>query len=171
MGETAPVRLLRVDEDVLERLLHTAVTDAEPIDVMPPVDGPPGWNTRREEAFRAYHRARREGLDGPLREVTYAIEAGGEVVGAARLEHREPPGTPGVLEAGVWLGRSARGLGIGTAVVRALLAETAASGAATMIAETTAGNAAAVAALRRLGASLTTDAPTGQVHAELPAVP
>jgi hypothetical protein len=57
------------------------------------------------------------------------------------------------------------------AVLRALLAEAAAAGAETLIAETTTDDHASQTALRRAGAVLTVDEHSGQVHAELPASP
>jgi RimJ/RimL family protein N-acetyltransferase len=164
-GLSAPpvVALAVVDEDTLAALLEAAVADAVPEDVMAPVPGPPGWTAARRAAFAAYHRACRTGLDGPQRQVTWAVVADGAVVGAARLASV----APGTLEAGVWLGRSVRGRGIGTALVPLLVAEARALGAAMLVAETTAGNAGALAALRRNGARLTIGA-GGHVHAEVP---
>lgn len=159
------VRLQPVDDDVLEDLLAAAVADADPEEAMPPVAGPPGWTVARREAFRAFHRDRRDGLAGPLQEATFAVVTDGEVAGSARLQRREGPAT---LEAGLWLARSARGRGIGTAVLRALLDEAAASGAHTVIAETTESNAAALGSLRGIGARLTVDGASGHVYARLP---
>ncbi|MCC3654221.1 GNAT family N-acetyltransferase [Streptomyces sp. S07_1.15] len=158
------VALRRMDEASLEGLLAVAVDDAAPEEVMPPVAGPPGWTPERQEAFRAWHRARRAGLAGPLRESTYAIIHDGETVGAARLAAR---GSGEALETGMWLARSQRGRGIGTAVLRALLDEAARAGARVVVADTTAQNAAALAALRRNGATLTSSEDTADVHAEL----
>ncbi|KAF4405840.1 MULTISPECIES: GNAT family N-acetyltransferase [Streptomyces] len=163
--DSGDVELRRLGEETLRELLATAVADAEPEDVMPPVAGPPGWTPARRDAFVAWHRARRPGLDGPRAEATYAVVAGGEVVGSARLARRG--GAPGELETGLWLGRSARGLGIGTAVLRAVLAEAARAGARAVVADTNSGNRAAIAALRRCGAELTTDHETGRVAARL----
>jgi hypothetical protein len=105
VSEKPVVCLLSVDDDALERLLATAVTDADPAEVMPPVAGPAGWTAQRQDAFRAFHRARRGGLAGALHESTFAVAADGLIVGSARLELKEP----GTLEAGLWLARSARG--------------------------------------------------------------
>jgi RimJ/RimL family protein N-acetyltransferase len=157
------VALAAVDEDVLDALLATAVADAEPDDVMAPVPGPPGWTEARRAAFAAYHRACRTGIHGPQRQATWAVVADGAVVGAARLARTGP----GTLEAGVWLGRSSRGRGIGTALLPLLVAEARALGATTLVAETTAGNAGALAALRRNGAVLTAGE-GDRVHAEVP---
>lgn len=146
------VELRHVDEETLQRLLLVAVNDADPSEVMPPVAGPPGWTTERQEAFQAWHRDRRGGLAGPLHECTYAITADGRIVGSARLARRN---RHDVLETGMWLGRSERGQGIGTATLRALLGEAAAAGARHVVAETTSANLAAVAALRHHHATLT----------------
>jgi RimJ/RimL family protein N-acetyltransferase len=130
---------------------------------MPPVAGPAGWTAQREDAFRAFHRARRAGLTGGHHESTFAVAADGEIVGSARLELKEP----GTLEAGLWLARSARGRGIGTAVLRALLEEAAKAGAVTVVAETTAGNTAAVGVLRHSGGMFSVDNGSDHVHAEI----
>ncbi|MEV8566716.1 GNAT family protein [Streptomyces sp. NPDC051322] len=153
-----------LDAESLAELLAVAVHDATPDEVMPPVAGPPGWTTERQEAFRAWHRARRPGLGGPLRESTFVIRHDGEIVGSARLAVRD---RPDVLETGMWLGRSRRGRGIGTAALRILLQEAARTDAHSVVAETTAHNTAALTALRRNGATLGTGQDTGGVHADL----
>ena len=158
------VQLVALDDDALERLVRIAVEDAEPVDAVPPVPGPPGWTAARVEAFRAYHRSRRSGLGGPHREATYAIVVNGAPVGAGRLAQVRP----GTLEMGIWLGRSARSRGIGGAAAALLVAAAQASGAQRVVAETTADNRAALAALERLGAAITPPAADGAIHAELP---
>lgn len=163
MGEKPVVCLLSVDDDVLERLLATAVADADPAEVMPPVAGPAGWTVQRRDAFRAFHRARRGGLVGAFHESAFAVAADGRIAGSARLELKEP----GTLEAGLWLARSARGRGIGPVVLQALLDEAAKTGAATVVAETTTANTAAVGVLRRSGGMLSADKGSGHVHAEI----
>ncbi|MGW4057438.1 N-acetyltransferase family protein [Amycolatopsis sp. NPDC004747] len=143
--------LTPLDEAALVRLLETAEAGADPLDVMPPVDGPPGWTPARREAFLTFHRAR--SLD-PVTAVerTWVIDADGVAVGAARLE---PHGD--AVEAGIWLARDARGRGIGKQVTALLLAEASASGAAGLIASTTAGNVRARSLLAGIGAALTID--------------
>lgn len=158
------VELREVDEGNLEALLAVAVDDAAPEEVMPPVAGPPGWTPERQEAFRTWHRARRPGLDGPLREATFAIICEGRIVGSARLAVRDGRA---VLETGMWLARSRRSCGIGTAALRMLLDEAAAAGARAVVADTTSDNAAALAALRHHGAALVGSRHTADVHAEL----
>jgi hypothetical protein len=74
------VLLRLIDDEILERLLDVAVTEAEPIEVMPPVDGPGTWTEPRVAAFRAFHRARYGGLDGPHRTAMFAVVADGAVV-------------------------------------------------------------------------------------------
>ncbi|MFH9861082.1 GNAT family N-acetyltransferase [Streptomyces sp. NPDC017202] len=158
------VEVLQVDEGNLEELLAVAVEDAAPEEVMPPVAGPPGWTTERQEAFRTWHRARCPGLAGPLRESTFAITHDGRIVGSARLALRAGHD---VLETGMWLGRSHRGRGIGTATLRVLLGEAARAGARAVVADTEAHNTAALGALRRNGATLTASQDTVGIHAEL----
>jgi RimJ/RimL family protein N-acetyltransferase len=158
------VVLRRMDDALLERLLRVAVAEADPDEAMPPLEGPPGWTPARREAFKDYHRSRIEGLESAHREVTFAVMAGSEVVGAARLAEVD---RPGVLEAGLWLARSARGRGRAGEVLSLLLVEAASAGASVVVAETTAGNAAALAVLRRSGARLIAVDPEGRVHAEM----
>jgi RimJ/RimL family protein N-acetyltransferase len=159
---TGSVRLAPVDEQTLEPLLSMAVAEAEPGEVMPPVPGPPGWSQARREAFREFHRARFGGLDGPTRTVMYAINVGGDVVGMIRMSHTDEPGT---METGMWLGRSARGQGIGVAALRCLLEEASRVGARRVVANTTVANGAAVGALFRSGAVVHQDGDA--VRAEL----
>jgi len=146
------VRLQPLDDAVLERLLQVAVGQAEPEEVMPPVAGPPGWTAAREVAFRQFHRRRYGGLDGPDGTAMFAIVADGAVVGMIRMSRC---GSLEIMETGLWLGRSARGRGIGTAALRAVLAEAAAAGAHTVVADTTTGNEPALRMLRGCGAQLT----------------
>ena len=75
MSDKPDVHLLPVDDDVLERLLAAAVADADPGEVMPPVAGPAGWTDQRRDAFRSFHRDRRDGLAGSLSETTIANTA------------------------------------------------------------------------------------------------
>jgi RimJ/RimL family protein N-acetyltransferase len=139
-----------------------AVAEAEPGEVMPPVEGLPGWTALRRDAFRAFHRAHFGGLDGPSRTVMFAITSGGDVVGMVRMARRDEPHT---MATGMWLGRSARGQGIAVAALRALLAEAGRVGARVVVAETTPGNAAAMGVLRGCGARLRQD--NGAVRAEI----
>ena len=57
----------------------------------------------------------------------------------------------------MWLGRSARGQGLGAAALRELLNAAAAAGMRTVVAETTPGNAGAISVLRKCGAQLRED--------------
>ncbi|SCL64367.1 Protein N-acetyltransferase, RimJ/RimL family [Micromonospora yangpuensis] len=156
------VRLEPVDERNLEPLLSVAAAEADPEDVMPPVAAPAGWSLARRDAFREFHRASFGGLDGPTRTRMYAILAAGEVVGMVRMARRDEPGT---VETGMWLGRSARGQGLGAAALRELLHAAAAAGMHTVVAETTPDNVHALAVLRKLGAKLREDG--DRVHAEI----
>ncbi|GIJ32233.1 GNAT family N-acetyltransferase [Micromonospora sediminimaris] len=148
---TGAVRLEPVDERNLEPLLSVAVAEAEPADVMPPVEAPAGWSNARREAFREFHRASFGGLDATARSAMYAIVAGGEVVGMIRMSRRDEPG---VAEVGMWLGRSARGQGIGAAALRELLHLAAAAGLRTVVADTTPENRGALSVLGKCGAKL-----------------
>lgn len=156
------VRLTPVDEQTLEPLLSVAVAETEPGDVMPPVEAPAGWSQARRDAFREFHRASYGGLTGPTRTLMYAIQSGGQVVGVIRLTRRDEPDT---VETGIWLGRSARGQGIGVAALRVLLGEAAKAGARVVLAETTSINSAALGVLHQCGAVLRRDG--DKIRAEL----
>ncbi|PPK70818.1 GNAT family N-acetyltransferase [Actinokineospora auranticolor] len=156
------VRLLPLDEATTERLLTVAVHEARPADVMPPARAewtPDTWTPATENAFREFHRSHFHGANGT---VMYAVEAEGSLTGMIRMARISPD----EAETGMWLGRSARGKGIGTAALRALLAEAAAAGVRTIVADTSTGNAAALGALRTCGATLTHHG--DDVRAELP---
>jgi RimJ/RimL family protein N-acetyltransferase len=158
------VRLLRVDDGVLQGLLTTAIADADPAEVMTPGGGPPGWTAQCQEAFRVFRRARRDDLADPPGEVTFAVAADGKIAGSARLGCKDHPA---VLEAGLWLARSARGRGIGTVILHALADEAVKAGAVTVTAETTATNPAALAVLCCRGSLITVNEDSGRVHAGL----
>ncbi|MGW4466907.1 GNAT family N-acetyltransferase [Micromonospora sp. NPDC004704] len=148
------VQLTPIDEQTLEPLLSVAVAEAEPDDVMPPVEAPAGWSHARREAFREFHRARFDGLDGNARTLMFAIMVDGDVVGMIRMSHHDRPAT---METGMWLGKSARGQGIAATALRLLLAEAVGAGARLVVAETTADNAPALGVLRRAGAEFERD--------------
>ncbi|MEV0339581.1 GNAT family N-acetyltransferase [Nocardia sp. NPDC050713] len=131
------VELIELSEQSLPLLLDAAVTDADPLEVMAPVAGPPGWTAVRKEAFLAFHRDRALHPTCP-NERTFVITVEGRVVGAARLE---PHGDE--VEAGVWIGRSHRGRGIGGRVATELRALATRSGARRITAVTTPDNIAA----------------------------
>ncbi|KDN21207.1 GNAT family N-acetyltransferase [Amycolatopsis rifamycinica] len=157
------IRLTPLDETALARLLEAAVAGADPLDVMPPVDDPPGWTPARRAAFLAFHRARSLAPATAV-ERTWVIDVDGVAAGAARLEPRGD-----AVEAGIWLSRDARGRGIGRQVTALLLAEARESGAARFVASTTAGNHGARALLSGLGADLVTEG--DEVAATLPLGP
>ena len=140
-----------VDEQNLEPLLSVAVAESEPDEVMPPVEAPAGWSQARRDAFREFHRASFGGLAGPTRNLMYAIVQDGDVVGMIRMGRGDEPG---ILETGMWLGKSTRGQGIGLIALRLLLAEAVQAGARRVVAETRTDNAAALSLLRRCGAVL-----------------
>jgi RimJ/RimL family protein N-acetyltransferase len=157
---SAHVALRPLDEALLDALAATAAADADPGEVMPPAeDGSgPGWTDARREVFVRFHRSRSLRAD-PV-ETVYAVlvtEPGEDgrpreaVAGAARLV---PAPEPGAVEAGLWLGRSHRGRGIGTAVFALLLDEARAAGAARLLARTHETNAAARRLLAAAGTGL-----------------
>lgn len=154
--------LVPVDDDVLERLVAVATTDAAPDDVTPPLGE--GWTSERVEWLRAFHTLRRTGLAGGDEE-TAAVLVDARVVGATRLQ-RASAAAPDELECGIWLARSARGLGLGSAVLGLLRARAAELGAARLVARTTSDNAAVMALLRRAGA-VVAEAGQGAVRAEI----
>ena len=142
------VELSAVDEVVLEQLVLAATTDAAADEVTPPLTEGPWWTATRVTWLKSFHRDRRAGLDGPVREATWAIAVDTHVVGSARLKHSDEQG---VVETGLWLTRSARGRGVGRAAMVAVLRQAAGTGAAVVVAETTVANASALAVLQHLG--------------------
>ncbi|MGE3285554.1 MAG: GNAT family N-acetyltransferase [Pseudonocardia sp.] len=158
------VTLKPFDEPTLDALVSAALADADPDEVTPPLGA--GWTAQRLGWLREYHLAPR-----PHRE-TWAVVAGGAVVGAVRLtpvaDPVESPTRPDEMrnsrvEVGMWLVRSARGRGVGAAALR--LALDLAAGR-TVVANTTAANTAAVAALHRLGFVTSSGTEPGAVRAE-----
>ena len=154
MSRSPDVSLVDVTESVLEQLLTLAMHDASPDEVAPPLGGP-GWNPERTAWFRSYHRAAAHGLNGPAREKTWGILADGNLAGSIRLRRVGSSGT--AAETGIWLGRSFRAQGIGSAALRHVLAEARAAGVAEVTARTLAGNVGAQRVLAGAGALLTPD--------------
>jgi RimJ/RimL family protein N-acetyltransferase len=140
------VELVEVDEAVLSELLEVATRDAHPNEVTPPLSPGEDWTEQRVEWLRSFYRNRRGGLSPTRAEACWAVRAGGVIVGGARLKRAGR-----CLEAGVWLGRSARHRGVGIATVAALVELADRAGADEVCAETTEGNHAAVSILRQLG--------------------
>ena len=158
------VELRLLSEENLTDLLDTAVSDADPAEVMPPVPGPPGWTESRRRAFRDFHSSRSIATTEPV-ETTYVIVLEGRVIGAARLE---PSGDN--VEMGVWIGRSQRAQGIGRLIAADLLTLARHTGAKRIVASTTSDNIAAQRLLLGIGARLTTsgDAIDGELEAHHP---
>lgn len=153
------VRLKLLEEETLARLLEVAVADADPKEVMPPVDGPAGWTASRKQAFMDFFRPMLP--DASL----YAITVDGEIAGFMRMKRL----ADNTAETGMWLGRSWRGKGIGAAALDLLLAEAARVGLAKVVADTVPGNSAALGTLRRGGAQLETAG--DKIYAEIPIDP
>lgn len=165
ISEGVPMIYLKdIDDKTLDDLLALAMSEATPEEVMPPVSAPAGWNETRKAAFRMFHESRRDGLEGPHAEVTFAILQDGRVVGSGRLARVRP----GVLETGMWLARSARGCGIGSKALLTLAEQAAATGTTRLIARTTTANLGALGALRNCGADIGEPDPQGKVEAEIP---
>lgn len=162
------VQLLAVTPEVLETLLDVALTDAAPDDVTPPLGETDGWNTERIGWFRDYDRAAAAGLDGPAAQKTWAISYDGRIAGSIRL--RRPGTAPlegGLLETGLWLGRSVQGRGIGREALMLVRVVASRAGASMLQAETTAGNLAAQALLCSTGAELAGDGVASTVMARI----
>jgi RimJ/RimL family protein N-acetyltransferase len=162
------VELRPVTEAVLARLVTAALHGATADEVTPPLTPGPAWTDERVAWLRAFHRDRRAGLDGVPAEATWAVvtSAGGadgdRVVGAVRLRRTDGGG---VLEAGIWLTRDARGRGVGRTAVELVLDRARGTGASVVRAETTPGNTRALAVLRALGFAV--DVRGGTARAEL----
>ena len=155
MSPSPDVSLVDVDEAVLEQLLELAKRDASPDEVAPPLGGP-GWNLERTAWFFSYHRAAARGLDGDAGEKSWAILADGSLAGSIRLRRVES-GNGVVADTGIWLGRSFRSRGIGTAALRLVLHEARKAGIAQVTARTLTGNLGAQRLLASAGAVLTPD--------------
>lgn len=156
MSPSPDVSLVDVDETVLEQLLELAKRDASPDEVAPPLGGP-GWNLERTAWFFSYHRAAVHGLDGDAGEKTWGIVADGSLAGSIRLRRADPGNGVAIADTGIWLGRSFRSRGIGTAALRLVLQEARSAGMAEVTARTLAGNLGAQRVLACAGAVLTPD--------------
>jgi RimJ/RimL family protein N-acetyltransferase len=172
-GSPVGVDLAPVTEARLSRLVAAALDGAAPDEVTPPVTPGERWTPERVEWLRAFHRDRRQGLDGPAREATWVVvevvgqgAEGERVVGSVRLRRT---GDPGVLETGIWLVRDARGRGVGRWALQQVLERAREAGATAVRADTTVGNAGARAVLAALGFAATVEGE--QVRAELPLTP
>ncbi|THJ65775.1 GNAT family N-acetyltransferase [Arthrobacter echini] len=162
--DEAHVRLVAVDEDVLERLVQAATTGAAADDVTPPLTRGDAWTPMRIAWLKDFHRSRRAGLGGPAAEATWAVLFEQRVVGSVRLLRADRSRQ---VEAGVWLIGEVRGRGVGQAATAAVLREAAARGATPVMAHTTANNAGALAVLERLGFELRAGDARGAVDALL----
>lgn len=156
MSGSPDVALVHVKETVLEQLLDLAKRDASPDEVAPPLGGP-GWNLERTAWFFSHHRAASHGLEGAAAEQTWGITANGNLAGTIRLKHVDADNGLKTAETGIWLGRSFRSQGIGSAALRLVLAEARRAGLDQVTARTLAGNLAAQRILAGLGAILTPD--------------
>ncbi len=156
MSPSPDVALVDVDETVLEQLLELAKRDASPDEVAPPLGGP-GWNPERTAWFFSYHRAAAHGLDGDAGEKTWGIHADGTLAGSIRLRRVDSGNGVAVADTGIWLGRSFRSRGIGTAALRLVLHEARNAGIARVTARTLTGNLGAQRVLASAGAILTPD--------------
>ncbi|WP_375429779.1 GNAT family N-acetyltransferase [uncultured Friedmanniella sp.] len=116
--DPAPIRLVDVDETVLDELVALATTDASADEVTPSVTSGSSWTIERIAWLRDYHRGCRSGLDGSKGEATWAVVVGGQAAGSVRLKRTE---IAGVVETGIWLARRARGNGYGSAAVVAVV--------------------------------------------------
>lgn len=144
------VTLHPLDRALLTDLLDAAVEDADPGEVMPPVDGPAGWTLERRGAFIRFHEER--SLADEPAEATFAIVVGTKVVGAARLCPMPQPAR--AVEAGVWIGRSHRGVGVGRTVLSRLLDRARADGFDELYIRTKPGNMAVHRLIEDLGVDL-----------------
>ena len=163
MSPSPDVSLVDVNEAVLDQLLELAKRDASPDEVAPPLGGP-GWNLERTAWFFSYHRAAAHGLEGEAGEKTWAIRADGSLAGSIRLKVADTGKGREAAEIGLWLGRSFRSRGIGSAALRLVLAEAREAGVLRVTARTLAGNLGAQRLLASAGAVLTPD-DDGTVHA------
>lgn len=153
MSRSPEVRLVDVDEPMLEQLLELGQRDASADDVTPPLGNGAGWNAERIAWFRAYHRSAAAGLAGPASEKSWAVLCDDKPAGSIRLKWIDV----GTVETGIWLGRSHRGHGIGGAALGLVLAVARRAGLQQVVASTTAGNIGAQRLLTAAGGVLTHD--------------
>ncbi|MFI5611624.1 GNAT family N-acetyltransferase [Amycolatopsis sp. NPDC051903] len=151
-GSDSEIVLAPLDEQALPRLLEVAVKGADPIDVMPEVDGPPGWTPERREAFLQFHRRRSLNPDTAT-ETAWTIQVGGTIVGAARL-HPVHRGKSVEIEARVWVARWARGRGIGRWVTETLIDAAREGNGGRYVASTSTDNKAAQRLMKSVGANV-----------------
>ncbi|WP_203914743.1 GNAT family N-acetyltransferase [Rhizocola hellebori] len=128
-----------------------AIDEADPDETMPPMVGAPGWTPMRQAAFIGFFEPMLAGLQGPKRTVLYGIKVDGLMAGFIRMSLTD---RPGVVETGMWMGRTWRGLGAGKAALTELLHEAARNRIHTVVADTTPENKAAIGVLRKLGATI-----------------
>ncbi|UVS78965.1 GNAT family N-acetyltransferase [Actinokineospora sp. UTMC 2448] len=143
---------------LVDRVVAVAATAAATTEVMPP--GHETWTAGARAAYRAF-------LDAQLADPTttsFAICRAEDAVGVIRMRAVDEA----TAEVGLWLARDARGRGIGTAAVRALLTIARRAGHRVLVAETTPDNAAALGVLASCGAAVHPE--DGRMVAEL-AVP
>ncbi|MCQ6270764.1 GNAT family N-acetyltransferase [Pseudarthrobacter sp. R1] len=156
MSPSPDVSLVDVDEAVLEQLLELAKRDASPDEVAPPLGGP-GWNLERTAWFYSYHRAAAHGLDGDAGEKSWGILVDGSLAGSIRLRRVDSGNGVAAADTGIWLGRSFRSRGIGTAALRLVLDVARNAGISEVTARTLTGNLGAQRVLASAGAVLTPD--------------
>jgi hypothetical protein len=84
-----------VDEGVRERLVAVAIADPAAREATSPLTAGEDWSAERAGWLRSFHRERRAGLAGPLREATWAVVVDGAVAGAARLRQTAATGVVG----------------------------------------------------------------------------
>ncbi len=149
------VTLQPLDHGTLLRLRDVAVADADPMEVLPPVDGPPGWTDSRKAAFVDFFSPMLEAPDITI----YAIVVDDEIAGFMRLKRLDEA----TGETGIWLGRSWRGKGVATAALGELLKAAWEKGLTRVVADTLPTNAAAQGLLRAHGAQLR--AADGKIYA------
>lgn len=153
MSRSPEVRLVDVDDPLLERLLELAQLDASADNVTPPLGNGTGWNAERIAWFRAYHRAAAAGLDGAAREKSWAVTLDGVAAGSIRLKRLDAV----TAETGIWLGRGYRGRGVGSAALGLVLAQARRAGLRQVLAHTTERNIGAQRLLTAAGMRLRRD--------------
>ena len=143
------IQLVDVDEGVLAQLVDVATTDAAADEVTPPVTDGPTWTGERIAWLEQFHRSHRDGGAGQSVWAVVVDDAAGEI--------------------GLWLRRSARGRGVGSAVVYAVVQRATAAGLHRLTAETTLNNAGARRVLERAGFTVVPGGPRGpQAYLDLP---
>lgn len=159
------IMLAPITDEILERLVVAATTDAAADEVTPPLSLGTQWTQDRIDWLRNYHLTNRAVASGLGHERTWAVLRSGIVCGSVRLKATD---VSDVFETGIWLTQTARGHGVGRAAMSAVIENEAEQGVRELQADTAAGNIGALSLLGNFGFHLSPVDSDGRVQARLP---